>query len=166
MEKFTFFWGGPFSQWHSCQFTVDGIVYNCAEQFMMAKKAQIFGDEVSYQSIMESKSPRTQKALGRKVWSFDAETWNQLARDVVYRGNFAKFSQNSHLEELLRATIGTTLVEASPFDRIWGIGLKEGQPETKDRATWRGKNWLGEVLTAVRDDLIQGGEAKKHVWNE
>jgi ribA/ribD-fused uncharacterized protein len=152
--KFTFFWNGPFSQWESCTFKVDGITYNCAEQYMMAKKAKLFKDEDTYEKIMEATHPREQKKLGRQVKGFHADRWNNVAREIVYEGNHAKFTQNPKLLKKLLETKGTTLVEASPYDCIWGIGMREGDKGVNDRSNWRGKNWLGEVLTGLREDLI------------
>jgi ribA/ribD-fused uncharacterized protein len=153
-EKFTFFWSGPFSQWQGCRFVIDGVAYNCAEQYMMAEKARLFGDDEALKQILAAKSPRTQKALGRKVRNFSPSRWDACCREVVYRANWAKFTQNEDLKQLLLATAGTTLVEASPKDTIWGIGLAEDDPRAQERATWRGKNWLGETLTRVRDDIL------------
>jgi len=153
-EKFTFFWNGPFSQWEPCEFEIDGITYNCAEQYMMAEKARLFGDEDTLSRIMEAEHPREQKKLGRLVKGFNSDRWNARAREVVYEGNYAKFTQNPELLEKLLATKGTTLVEASPYDCIWGIGLRETDKNAKDRSKWRGTNWLGETLTGLREDLI------------
>ena len=154
-ESFTFFWSGPFSQWHPCRFTIEGKVYNCAEQYMLEQKALLFGDRETAAKIMRARTPREQKRLGRQVRSFDAGRWNAVARDVVFRGNVAKFTQNPDLRAALLATAGTTLVEASPSDTIWGIGLAEDDPAAQDRKRWRGTNWLGEVLTRVREALLQ-----------
>jgi len=153
-EKFTYFWHGPFSQWHlGCPFTVDGVEYNCCEQYMMAEKAKLFGDNETLRKIMATNSPNEQKALGRTVQGFDEGKWNVVAKEVVKKGNIAKFSQHPSLKEQLLATDGTTLVEASPYDKIWGIGLAADNPLCQDRQTWQGKNWLGEVLTAVRSEI-------------
>lgn len=156
MEKFTFFWRGPFSQWHHSPFEIQGIHYNCAEQFMMAAKARLFDDDVILARIMGSSDPREQKKLGRQVQGFVQKTWDGAARGLVETGSFAKFDQNPDLKEALLATTGTTLVEASPYDRIWGIGLMESDPRAQDRSTWLGTNWLGEVLTEVRDKMLAG----------
>jgi len=160
MECFTFFWNGPFSQWHLCRFKIDGETYNCAEQFMMAEKARYFQDDVALQKIMRADHPRDQKRFGRQVEEFDSQEWEHVESNgkpycwnVVYRGNVAKFEQNPKLLKKLLATDGTTLVEASPVDSIWGIGLAADDPRAHDRSTWLGTNWLGEVLTAVREHL-------------
>ena len=164
-EEFTFFWDGPFSQWEPCYFEIDGIEYNCAEQFMMAEKAKLFGDLDTLEMIMDTDVPRTQKALGRQVSGFVKEIWEDdeetesgqpYCWEVVWRGSMAKFSQNEHLLNALLSTDGTTIVEASPEDHIWGIGLAEGHPGCYSRHTWQGQNWLGEVLTNVREHLKAG----------
>ena len=152
-EKFTFFWDGIYSQWFMRSFVVDKVKYNCAEQYMMAEKARLFKDKAAEKAIMKSRSPYEQKMLGRKVKRFNVDKWNNVARDIVYRGNMAKFGQNKDLLERLFSTEGTTLVESSPVDTIWGIGLAEDNPKARNRSTWNGKNWLGEVLTRVREDL-------------
>ena len=157
-EKFTCFWNGPFSQWCDAEFEVDGIKYNCAEQYMMAEKARLFEDQDTLEKIMASKFPREQKKLGRAVKNFDEDKWNNVAKDVVYKGSYAKFTQNKRLMDRLIETKGTTLVEASPYDRIWGIGLGEFDPNAYDRSKWQGKNWLGEVLTKLREDLLKDAE--------
>ena len=154
MERFTFFWSGPFSQWHRSPFTLDGQIYVTAEQHMMAEKARLFGDEEILHRILATREPREQKALGRRVRGFDIERWEMSARDIVYRGNRAKFTTHRDLLTLLFDTEGTTIVEASPLDTIWGIGLAAVNPAALDRASWQGRNWLGEVLTRLREDLL------------
>ena len=161
MEEFTFFWNGPLSQWEHSIFTVDGVEYNCAEQYMMAEKARMFGDEEKLEEILEAEHPKTQKALGRSVYPFDNDVWqedsdNGRARcwNIVWSGNMAKFSQNPFLLERLVATKGTTIVEASPYDRIWGVGMREADRRITNRENWQGRNWLGEVLTNVREFLM------------
>lgn len=156
MEQFTFFYSNKDygSQWAKSVFVVDGVTYNCAEQYMMAEKARLFGDLDALSIIMGTSDPKIQKAAGRLVAGFDPELWGQHAKLIVYRGNFAKFTQNPEMLEWLLGTEGTTLVEASPWDTIWGIGLEATNPLALDRSTWKGMNWLGEVLTKVRDDII------------
>jgi ribA/ribD-fused uncharacterized protein len=158
MEAFTFFWRteSPFSQWHPCSFAIDGIACNCAEQYMMYRKAMLFGDERIAARILKAKSPVEQKKLGRQVRNFDRIRWEQICKEVVYEANRAKFAQNQELLRQLLDTKGTTLVEASPYDTIWGVGLAEEDPAIRDRRKWKGTNWLGEILTKLREDFIDG----------
>lgn len=149
-ELFFPFYRGVFSQWHPSRFEIDGLKYNCAEQYMMAQKARMFGDKKAEALIMTAKTPNEQKQLGRTVRNFDQRAWSAVARDVVARGSIAKFSANSDLRSQLLATEGKTLVEASPRDLIWGVGLNEDDPRVHDRHQWRGRNWLGQVLTDIR----------------
>src|SRR5580704_5699560 len=141
---FTFFFtaASPFSQWHPCTFVVDGRTFSCAEQFMMHGKALLFGDAKVAAQIWATDAPKQHKALGRKVAGFDDTRWRAAREAIVAAGSRAKFTQNRALLELLLATRGTTLVEASPYDRIWGIGLAASDPRAQDPATWRGQNLL------------------------
>ena len=150
-----FFWGGEFSQWAKCSFIIDKVRYNCAEQYMMAEKARLFGDEEAECDIMTTKSPSTQKAIGRKVKNFDPVKWNEICRLVVYRGNLAKFTQNEELYNYILSTGDKEIVEASPVDKIWGIGLHEDDPRCLDRTQWQGTNWLGIACMQVRSDIKQ-----------
>ncbi|MCY1021206.1 NADAR family protein [Pyxidicoccus sp. MSG2] len=158
-RRFTFFWReeSPFSQWHRSDFMVEGVRYMCAEQYMMAGKARLFGDAEVLASILKSASPKTHKALGRKVRDFDAAAWERERERIVYEGNRAKFTQSAELLKALLATKGTELVEASPLDRIWGVGLGAEDPRIQDPSKWRGLNLLGKVLTKLREDLLSEG---------
>jgi ribA/ribD-fused uncharacterized protein len=155
MEKFTFFWqtASPFSQWHPADFIVNGLQYTSAEQYMMHQKALLFGDLKIAERIMSTNSASVQKKLGRQVKGFDQTVWEAECQRLVYEGNQAKFTQNEELLAALLATRGTTLVEASPDDRIWGVGLAEDNPRIRNRSTWRGTNWLGEILTRLREEI-------------
>lgn len=152
-DNYVFFWGGIYSQWFKASFTVQGTVYNCAEQYMMHQKALLFGDYEIAKQIMATKNPKTQKALGRQVRGFDPAVWNARAKFFVKKGNEAKFTQNEDLLRELVATGDKTLVEASPYDRIWGIGLNKYDALRTPVENWKGTNWLGEVLTELRDEL-------------
>ena len=147
---------GCLSQWQKCKFIVDGVSYNCAEQYMMAEKARIFGDEETRQRIMKEDSPDEIKQLGREVKGFDPDVWDQHKFDVVVKGNLAKFGQNETLLKFLLGTSSAILVEASPYDRVWGIGMKEDNKDAMDAEKWYGINLLGFALMVVRDKLIQG----------
>jgi ribA/ribD-fused uncharacterized protein len=121
---------------------------------MMYRKAVLFADTYSAALILKSKNPREQKELGRNVEHFDVGIWNENARNIVYLGNKAKFSQNEPLLNFLLQTENALIVEASPSDTIWGIGLAEDDPNRFDKNKWRGTNWLGEILTELRNYFL------------
>ena len=148
------------SQWYRASFTVDGVTYVTAEQFMMAEKARLFGDEEIRAEILAAEDPHKCKSLGRKAKGFDKEIWDREKSSIVERGNLHKFSQNKELREFLLLTGNKIIVEASPMDRIWGIGIGKNNPDTQDPAKWRGRNLLGFALMAVRDRLRGGAEDK------
>lgn len=157
-KKYTFFWQteSPFSQWHSSRFIIDGIPFKTAEHYMMWKKAMIFGDTDVAAEVLKSIHPKETKALGRKVKNFIKEDWEKVCKQVVYEGNYAKFTQNEKLLKALMDTGETLLVEASPYDTIWGIGLNEVNAKKTPESKWPGTNWLGKELTRLREEL------KKH----
>ncbi len=154
-KEFVFFWGGTFSQWCPSKFTIDGVEYNCCEQYMMAKKALMFHDYKALESIMASDKPDNQKAIGRTIKGFDVDKWIQHCRKIVFDGNYAKFTQNPEMTRELLATGPKEIVEASPEDKIWGIGLHESNPLAWDKKTWQGTNWLGEAIMEVRKKLME-----------
>ncbi|CAN5291418.1 NADAR domain-containing protein [soil metagenome] len=153
--NYTFFFteASPFSQWYRCTFVLGGVQFMCAEQCMMYGKAQLFGDPEIAQKILAADHPKTHKALGRRVRGFAEPIWNAKRIEIVKAASLAKFGQNPELEALLLQTAPTELVEASPYDKIWGIGLAADDPRALDPATWRGQNLLGKVLTEVRGEL-------------
>ncbi len=157
-ERFVYFWQkhSLFSQWHRLPFTHRGEVFVTAEQWMMAGKARVFGDEATRARILATEDPAEQKSLGRKVSPFDGAVWEARSFGVVYLGNALKFRAGTPQRERLVETAGFTLVEASPMDTIWGIGLGAENERALRRSTWRGKNRLGAVLTALRDDILSG----------
>lgn len=163
-QKYTFFWRfeSPFSQHHAANFKVEGKQFSCAEQYYMYKKATEFGDSNTAYKILNAKNPAQQKSLGKKVENFDENIWDQISTTVVYNGNFNKFTQNKRLLNLLLATEGTTLVEASPMDRKWGVGLEASDSRIIDQKRWLGENKLGYILSRLRQDLLKEG----HKYNE
>lgn len=120
---------------------------------MMAGKAELFGDQEVREQILVCSDPKQIKALGRKVRSFDQKVWNRFKYSIVLNGNWCKFSQNCDLREFLLSTGDSVLVEASPYDNIWGIRLSASSPEAQDPMKWRGQNLLGFALMEVRDEL-------------
>ncbi|WP_292008263.1 NADAR family protein [Chryseobacterium sp.] len=160
--KFLFFWGHTvkeqitkacFSQWYPCRFEEKGIVYKTAEHFMMAEKARLFNDQEILDKVLLSNGPKQAKSLGRKVKSFDPVIWDEHKYELVKKGNLLKFSQNEKLKSFLLSTGNKILVEASPYDRIWGIGMLESDSRAENPLQWNGKNLLGFALMEVRDEL-------------
>jgi ribA/ribD-fused uncharacterized protein len=149
-DKYVFFYGGIFSQWHKTPIYYKGIWFNCAEQAMMYHKAIMFRDIVTARAILLADSPKEQKALGRKVTPFDPKEWNAICRGLVTDINLQKFSQNPELRAAMLDTGDRVFVEASPFDKVWGIGLRETAQGIEDNKNWKGKNWLGYCLSDVR----------------
>ncbi len=139
------------SQWWSCDFMEDGILFCCAEQYMMYKKALLFEDYKHAQEILLTKTPKRIKELGRLVEGFADEIWNTEKEKIVLRGNLLKFSQNSELRNYLTSTGNKILVEASPYDKVWGIGMKSNDDDVCDPGKWHGKNLLGFILMEARD---------------
>ncbi|MFC3809356.1 NADAR family protein [Lacihabitans lacunae] len=156
VESYYYFWETkhPFSQWHKCSFELEDKIFTSAEQYMMYGKAMLFGDKETATKILRTNNVREQKQLGRQVKNFNKEIWDLHAPTIVYRGNREKFIQNNELLDLLSSTKGKTIVEASPDDNIWGIGLTEKQEEAKSIFTWKGTNWLGIVLTELREEFL------------
>jgi conserved hypothetical protein, ribA/ribD-fused len=151
---------GCLSQWWPSPFTVDGDRYPTAEHWMMAGKARLFGDEAALAAIMAAPSPGAAKALGRQVRGFDEARWAEARYDIVVRGNLAKFSQHDDLRDFLLRTGRRVLVEASPYDRIWGVGLGRDHPNVGTPSRWRGRNLLGFALMEVRERLTRGEELR------
>jgi len=162
--KYLFFWGhqpnadgsigkGCFSQWFKAPFDVGGQRYATAEHFMMAEKARLFGDGATCDRVMASRSPAEAKKLGRAVQRFDDAVWERARFDIVVRANVAKFSQNPAMRDYLLGTGDRVLVEASPVDRIWGIGMAADDEKALNPRMWRGLNLLGFALVEVRARL-------------
>ncbi|GAA3652456.1 NADAR family protein [Streptomyces chitinivorans] len=168
--KYLHFWGhtpprgrddgspGPWclSQWWPSPFTVDGVPYPTAEHWMMAAKARLFGDAAAEERIMATPEPGAAKAAGRAVRGFDEEVWARHRFGIVVEGCVHKFGQHGELRAFLLATRGRVLVEASPLDRIWGIGLAAEDERAPDPARWRGLNLLGFALMTARERLETG----------
>tara|TARA_R110002167_G_scaffold98020_3_gene258260 strand:- start:2065 stop:2589 length:525 start_codon:yes stop_codon:yes gene_type:complete len=153
-QRRIYFWGGIFSQWARADFKIGDDTFNCAEQAMMAAKANLFGDDDAYGRIMACKDPRDMKAIGRTIKNYDHGKWSAINLDVVTEINYKKFSHNPAWKELLIYTDGYELVEASPYDKIWGVGLGEDDPNILDKSKWDGTNLLGKAIIAARDKII------------
>ncbi|OUS24012.1 hypothetical protein A9Q99_26040 [Gammaproteobacteria bacterium 45_16_T64] len=162
--KYLYFWGHQknmnglvekscFSQWYSTSFIIDGETYRTAEHYMMAEKAKLFGDNKAREAIVSCRTPGEAKKIGRNVKGFNDNLWKEHRSDIVVTANEAKFSQNESLEEYLLSTGKRVLVEASPVDKIWGVGLAEDNPLIESPYKWRGLNLLGFALMNVRTRL-------------
>ncbi len=158
MSEFIFFWkpteqNGVFGNWFPSPFTLNNINYFCVEQYIMHKKALLFNDIGTATKIMKTQSPRSHRIFGRQVKEFDDTVWNNNKERILYEGLFGKFSQNINLRKELLATEDKILVEASPLDKIYGIGLSKDNPKAQDPQKWLGQNLLGNTLMKVRTDL-------------
>lgn len=153
--KYYFYWAGPFSQWQHSEFDLWGVHFVTAEQAMMHAKATLFEDHEVAAQILSTRDPGKQKALGRQVRGFSEPVWDERKHDIVYQINFEKFAQNKGLRRKLFQTGDRMLVEASPVDTIWGIGLEASVANVTPHKDWPGQNLLGKTLTRVRGELRQ-----------
>jgi hypothetical protein len=169
--KFLFFWGHRptardrvgqecLSQWWPAPFVVNGVRYATAEHFMMAEKARLFGDGEAREKILAAASPAAAKKLGRGVRGFHEQSWARARFDIVVSASRAKFGQNRELAEFLVGTKDRVLVEASPVDRIWGIGLAATNVAAMNPEKWRGLNLLGFALMVARTGLESSESVK------
>ncbi|CAL9591587.1 hypothetical protein SUDANB2_05234 [Streptomyces sp. enrichment culture] len=165
--KYLHFWGhrprpdgriGPscLSQWWPSPFTVDGVRYATAEHWMMAGKARLFEDAAAERAVLAAGHPAEAKKAGRLVRGFDEEVWARERFRIVVEGSVHKFAAHPELQGFLLGTGDRVLVEASPVDRVWGIGLAADDEAVMDPERWRGPNLLGFALMAARERLRAG----------
>lgn len=163
--KYLYFWGHQkpkegvsktcFSQWYDANFEIGGVIYQTAEHFMMAEKARLFCDTKAEQKIISASNPREAKKLGRSVLGFDNTLWLENRFSIVVNANLAKFAQDPELKTYLLSTGSRVLVEASPVDKIWGIGLAANDVGVDNPNLWKGDNLLGFALMEVRSQLVK-----------
>lgn len=167
--EYLFFWGhtpaknqsiGPFcfSQWFPSPFSVNNKTYFTAEHWMMAEKARLFQDFTIEEKIIQTQKAAHVKELGRQIQNFDQETWINNRFEIVVKGNYYKFLQKPELKDFLLTTKNKIIVEASPVDNIWGIGLAKDNPGIENPETWKGFNLLGFALMEVRDRIRNAEE--------
>jgi len=122
----------------------------------MQQKCVVFGQLGLAEKIMQMEDPKAMKraARGKRIPNFSQSIWDKHSYGIVHEGNPHKFAQNFELYLALKRTIGTTLVEASSYDVVWGCGCREHEPAAQQRETWRGLNLLGEILTEVGDEFM------------
>lgn len=147
------------SQWWPSPFTVDGVEYATAEHWMMASKARLFGDAEAERRAVAAAGPAQAKKIGRLVRGFDEALWERERFAIVAEGSFHKFAAHPGLAAFLLGTGNRVLVEASPLDRVWGIGLAADDERAMDPTRWRGPNLLGFALMAARERLLSGVDA-------
>jgi ribA/ribD-fused uncharacterized protein len=166
--KYLHFWGhrprpdgrvgaSCLSQWWPSPFVVDGVSYASAEHWMMAGKARLFGDAEAERRAVEAANPAVAKKAGRLVRGFDEAVWERERFGIVVEGSVHKFTAHAGLRAFLLGTGERVLVEASPLDRVWGIGLASDDERASDPGRWRGPNLLGFALMEARDRLRQAG---------
>jgi ribA/ribD-fused uncharacterized protein len=167
-EQPVYFWRpheehGYLGQWYASPFTTPSLddqnqpleFQNC-ETYMMYHKALLFNDlEIAAEILASTDDPKTIKALGRQVKGFNNETWNKNKFAIVVSGNREKFSQNPDLKQLLLETGTREIIEASPLDKIWGIGFSKSQAH-RNKSRW-GQNLLGKAIMQVRSELQKQG---------
>ena len=163
--KYLYFWGHTpkqnnhadkscFSQWFSSPFKQEGVEYLTAEHYMMAQKAKLFNDDEIFQQILKVTHPNEAKQLGRKVQHYEEQLWQEKRFEIVVQANLAKFSQHPELRDFLLTTHDRILVEASPVDQIWGIGMAQDHEHIQDPNLWQGLNLLGFALMQVRSQFL------------
>ncbi|EKG20211.1 hypothetical protein MPH_02444 [Macrophomina phaseolina MS6] len=149
---------GFLSQWYDCAFVHEGVTYRSAEMWMMVQKAKLFGDQDVAEAMLQATTPKEHRDLGRRVKNFDRKLWDENKSRIVEEGNWWKFTKSkekAQLTEMLLATDDRELVEASPYDRIWGIGFDRNRADAH-RNEW-GENLLGKAITNVRRRLREAG---------
>ena len=149
-----------FSQWWKSDFTnSEGVVFSTAEKWMMFKKAELFKDHTILNKILTHNDPKEIKSLGRQIKDFDQKIWDQKKYGLVLEGSLLKFAQNDALKEFLINTSDSVIVEASPYDKIWGIGMKSDEENVNNPNCWKGENLLGFALMEARDIIINQGQS-------
>jgi len=155
-DKYVFFWGSELSNWYECRvpfIKYKGITFFNSEQAFMWEKVVFFGDMEAAQNIVKNPDPARCKRIGRMIDGFDAEKWSKVSFQIMVDVNYAKYSQNPRLKALLLSTEDKIIVEASPYDTIWGIGLHWENDDCLDESKWKGQNLLGKALMEVRNQL-------------
>jgi ribA/ribD-fused uncharacterized protein len=157
MERITdthvFFWGSEFSNWFGCKFYYKDKKFFNSEQAFMWEKALHFKDNETAKKMLEMPDPKRVKELGREVKNFNGEEWSKVSYDIMVDVNMAKFATNPYLRDILESTGDKTIVEASPTDSIWGIGLHWSDDKVLNESNWKGQNLLGKALMEVRKRL-------------
>lgn len=155
--EYIFFYGeSPWNQWSPCEFVIDDIQYSSSEQYMMAEKARLFNDPEMLLKIMSTDDcNKIKMEYGRNVRGYSDEVWFKHREKIVYDANYAKFTQNINFKQQLLNSGTQVLVEASPVDPIWGIGMWQDDERCLNPNEWGGLNLLGFVIMDVRETILK-----------
>lgn len=154
-DTHVFFWGSVFSNWYICEFEYKGHKFYNTEQAFMWEKAIYFNDKEIAELILATPNPKENKKLGRNVRGFDDQKWAMVSYIIMTAVNLEKYLQYPNLKKILLSTDNKMLVEASPYDKIWGIGLSKDDDDCLDETKWLGLNLLGKALMMVRKTIIE-----------
>ena len=160
-DKYVYFWRGFIGNWFKSPIieVIDEYPYHFlnVEQYFMYMKARTFGDEEQCKNILGCKTPKEAKNYGRLVKNYNDKVWDEKRYEIMKRGIYLKFTQNKKLKEMLlsKEYDEREFVEASPYDRIWGVGLSEDNPLIDDKLNWKGRNLMGKAVTEVREQILQ-----------
>jgi ribA/ribD-fused uncharacterized protein len=163
--KSVLFWKPPCigGNWTICPFHMHGHRFNCSEKAVMWRKAKLFGAVAVAEEILAAEDPKDHMALGRRIANFDQEVWDAHKFDIMVDVLMHKFFQNEDYADALIATDGKQLVECSPRDPIWGVGMNARdfmKKAKEDTAKAKGENLLGKALMVVRDRLTIAARAQ------
>lgn len=170
-DKYIFFWEGELSNFYPCNLSYlsDNTWIKCttSEQMFMWFKAITFQDYDTAKLILQAETPKEAKKLGRKVKGFDESTWNLVKEKIMRFVLYKKFMYNAKLRDyLLNPEFdGKIFVEASPYDKIWGVGLGQDDPLIDDENNWLGQNLLGKLLTDLREIIKIECNNEKQYWD-
>ena len=139
----------PFSNFHPCKFSHEGIDYNSSEQFIQAKKAEYFEDNIAKDRILAAEDAQDCKEIARDINNFDKRKWTTVAETICEPGIAQKFLQNANLLQTLMESKNKTLVESS-FDDIWGTGVHIASKDALIKSKWRSEGLLGKILMNIR----------------
>lgn len=154
-DKYVLFWTAKdiYSNFYKSDFTHQGILFKWSEQAIMYRKALLFGATDIANEILKASDPQTCKMLGRsRKIPFDNDVWTEHREQIFKEVLLDKFNEPS-LRQAILNTGDRQFVEASPYDTIWGIGLRENHKDATNPKKWRGLNLLGKVLDEVKKEL-------------
>lgn len=151
MNNYHFFRAGILGNWAKTNFSVWNMKFTCGEQAMMWAKANLFNDKEAMENIMNTSNPKKMKAIGRGIAAFDSKVWEANRYSLCRKYLEAKFTQCKEAKEELLKHKGKIFVEASPHDRIWGIGYDESSAMNNIN-NW-GENILGKLLTDISNTI-------------